>query len=128
MGVSRRGLLAASAVAGAFGQGDDGDPELLAGWPALAVDNVLLEQAEERLRGGGLGASSDAFHRPGELVASQSQDAGVGPELAAAVGVHRGGSGRRLRTALLRASTASWASDIEEPTMRRLRASLMAHS
>jgi hypothetical protein len=66
--------------------------------------------------------------RPGESVVSQSLDEGVGPELAAAVGVHRGGSGRRLRTALLRASTASWASDIEEPTMRRLRASLMAHS
>jgi hypothetical protein len=58
------GVLAASAVVSGFDPGDDGDPELLAGWPALAVGHVLLEQGEERFHGGVVGAGSDASHDP----------------------------------------------------------------
>ena len=39
--------LLSSAVVGALDPGDDGQPQLLAGGPALAVQDVLLQQAKK---------------------------------------------------------------------------------
>ena len=41
-------------------------------WPALAVQDVLLQQREERLHGGVVAAGPDAAHRAGQAVAAQS--------------------------------------------------------
>ena len=45
-------LLAPAAVEGPLDPGHDREVQLLAGVPALAVQDVLLEQAEERLHRG----------------------------------------------------------------------------
>jgi hypothetical protein len=41
-----------STVIGPFISGDDGDAQLFAGGPSLAIKDVLLEQREYRFRGG----------------------------------------------------------------------------
>ena len=47
------GELATAAVVGALDPGHDGDPQLFAGGPGLAVQDVALEEGEEGLHGGG---------------------------------------------------------------------------
>src|SRR3712207_7145716 len=46
-------------------------PQLIAGGPALAVQDVLLQQAEERLHGGVVGARSNPAHRSAQLRRSE---------------------------------------------------------
>jgi hypothetical protein len=83
-------VLSASAVVGLLDPGDDREAEFVAGRPAPAVQDVLLQQAEERLHGGVVLAGADAAHRPAQLRLPQRSDVGVRAELAAAVGVHHG--------------------------------------
>ncbi len=51
-GQSAEASLPSAAVVGAFDPGDDRDPEVLADLPALAVEDVLLQEAEERFHCG----------------------------------------------------------------------------
>src|SRR5699024_11641044 len=44
--------LATATVVGPFDPGDDRDPEFLSGGPRASVQNVLLQQGEERFHGG----------------------------------------------------------------------------
>ena len=69
----RRGLPSATVV-GAFDPGDDGDAQLLAGVPAAAVQDVLLQQAEEGLHGRVVTGSPDAAHRSDHVVSAQGVD------------------------------------------------------
>ena len=107
-GESTEGVLAASAVVGGLDPGDDRQAELVAGGPAAAVEDVLLQQAEERLHGGVVGAGPDPAHRPAQPVPR----AGSGRRRGTGTGC-RGRSARRSPTgsrramALRSASTAS---------------------
>lgn len=60
---STEGFLAASAVVGRLDPADDRDAEFGAGGPAAAVEDVLLQETEEGLRGGVVGAGPDPAHR-----------------------------------------------------------------
>lgn len=51
---------------GAFDPGRDRDPEVVSRGPGLAVQDVFLEQAEERLHRGVVPTRSNAAHRSGE--------------------------------------------------------------
>lgn len=57
--------LSSSAVVGPLDPGDDCEPEVVAAGPASAVEDVLLEQGEERFHGGVVGAGGDPAHRSG---------------------------------------------------------------
>ena len=48
---------------------------------AISSADVLLEQAEEGLHGGVIGAGPDPAHRPLQAGGSQGPDEGVGAEL-----------------------------------------------
>ena len=74
-------------MVGAFDPGDDGDPELLAGGPAAAVQHVLLQQAEEALHGRVIAGRADAAHGADHVVATQGVDELSASKLAAAVAV-----------------------------------------
>ena len=89
-GEPAEGVLAASTVVGVLDPDDDREPELFAGAPAAAVQDVLLQQREEVLHGGVVGAGTNPAHRPALAGVAQGPDVGVGPELTAAVGVHHG--------------------------------------
>ena len=72
MGVNRpRRGLAASAVVGAFDPGDDRDAQLVAGGPALPVEDVLLQQREERFHGGVVAGGADLAHRADHAVTGE---------------------------------------------------------
>ena len=73
-GQPSEGGLASAAVVGAFDPGDDGDPQLFAGVPAAAVQDVLLQQAEEALHGGVVAGRPDATHRADHVVMAQGVD------------------------------------------------------
>jgi hypothetical protein len=62
--------LPSSAVVGAFDPGNDREAELVAARPALAVEDVLLEQREPRLHRGVVRCRRDAPHRADEPVAA----------------------------------------------------------
>src|SRR5436309_14119362 len=81
------GSLAAPAVVGAFDPGDDPQPELLPGLPALPVQHVVLEEREERLHGGVVGAGPGATHGADQAMVPQQANELPRSELAAAVGV-----------------------------------------
>jgi hypothetical protein len=87
-GEASEAVLPASAVVGVLDPGDDREPELLPDLPAAPVEDVLLQQREERLHRRVVGAGPDAAHRAAQLVVVEGLDEGVGPELAAAVGMH----------------------------------------
>lgn len=59
--------LTAPTVIGPFDPGDDRDAELVAGFPALPVEDVLLQQREERFHRGVAAGCTDAAHRAGEV-------------------------------------------------------------
>ena len=61
-GQPAQAYLPASAVVGAFDPGDDGNAQLLAGVPASAVQDVLLQQAEEGLHGRVVTGGPDTAH------------------------------------------------------------------
>jgi hypothetical protein len=61
--------LAASSVVGLFDPGDDLDPEVVAGGPAAPVEDVALEEREERFHGGVVAGGADLAHRADHAVA-----------------------------------------------------------
>ena len=60
-------VLSSAAVVGGLDPGHDRQPELCAGVPAAAVEDILLQQAEERLHRGVVRARPHSSHRPAEL-------------------------------------------------------------
>jgi hypothetical protein len=72
-GVRRpRAGLASAVVVGAFGPGDDLDAEVVAGCPAVAsVEDVVLEEGEERFHGGVVAGGTDLAHGADQPVAGQ---------------------------------------------------------
>ena len=52
-------------------RGNDRDPQLVSGPPALAVQDVLLEQGEEGLHRGVVPGSTDSPHRSDEVMPVQ---------------------------------------------------------
>jgi hypothetical protein len=79
--------LASAAVVGPLDPGHDRDPELFAGGPDLTIEDVLLEQGEERLHGGVVATGTDLAHRSDQVVTAQGGHELPRPELAAPVGV-----------------------------------------
>ena len=72
MGVDRaQAGLSAAAVIGPLDPGDDRNPELVSGPPALAVQDVLLEQREEGLHRGVVPGGTDLPHPSDEVVTGQ---------------------------------------------------------
>jgi hypothetical protein len=66
------GALSSSAVVRAFDPGHDGDPELVSGVPALAVEDVLLQEGEEALHGSVVADRADVPHRSEHAVTGES--------------------------------------------------------
>ena len=64
--------LSATAVVGPLDPGDDRDSELFSGPPALAIQDVLLQQREEGLHRGVVASSADFPHRAHEVMTVQS--------------------------------------------------------
>jgi hypothetical protein len=60
--------LSPPSVVGLLDPGDDRQAELLAGGPALPVQDVVLEQSEKRLHGGVVAGCSEPAHRPDQTV------------------------------------------------------------
>ena len=89
-GESPESALSAASVVGPFDPDHDGDAEFFAIAPALPVQDVLLEQREERFHRGVVTARADAAHRPDEVVVLERGDERVGAELAAPVRMHDG--------------------------------------
>src|SRR3954468_9638800 len=87
------GPLTTPAVVGPFDPGDDRKAQFLPGLPALSVEDVALQQGEERLHGGVVGAGPGATHRPDQAVVAKEPDELLGAELATAVGVNQGQTG-----------------------------------
>src|SRR3989442_8040856 len=87
------GSLTTPAVIRPLDPSDDGQAELLSGAPALPVQNVSLEQGEEGLHGGVVGAGPGATHRADEPTTPERPDELLRPELAASVGVDHGATG-----------------------------------
>ena len=101
--------LASSAVVGALDPGDDGQAHLLAGVPALVVQDVLLEQGEEGLHGGVVAAGPGPAHGSGQAVAAQRAEERGGPELTLPLSEWATAvpAGERSAMALRSAATAS---------------------
>jgi len=57
------------------------NPQLLAGLPDPTVEDVLLQQREERLHGGVVAGGTNPAHRPDQTVAVELVDQLSGPEL-----------------------------------------------
>ena len=58
-GQSAQAGLSAASVVSRLDPGDDGDPELFSGPPALAIQDVLLENREEGLHRGVVAGGTD---------------------------------------------------------------------
>src|SRR3972149_9235484 len=84
------GPLAAPAMVGPFDPGQDRKAKLLSRLPALPVQDVVLQQREERLHGGVVGTGSDPAHRADEAVVPQQAKELPRTELAPSVGVATG--------------------------------------
>ena len=63
-GQTSQPLLSAASVVGAFYPGDDRDPQVVAGGPPAPVQDVLLQEREERLHGGVVAGGRDLAHGP----------------------------------------------------------------
>lgn len=73
--------LPSPAVVGPLDPGCDGQSEVLSGEPPLTVQNVLLQQREERFHCGVVSARTDPAHRAGEPVVTERFNEPAGPEL-----------------------------------------------
>ena len=71
-GQSTEAGLSATAVVGPLDPGDDRDSEVFSGPPALAIQDVLLQQREEGLHRGVVPGSADFPHRAHEVMTVQS--------------------------------------------------------
>ena len=69
-----QGSLASAAVVGPFDPGHDRGPQLLPGRPGSAVEDVVLQQAEEGFHGGVVAGGADSAHRPGHVVLVEGVD------------------------------------------------------
>src|SRR5690606_10190283 len=74
-------LPAAAAVVGPLDPGHDRDAQLVAGGPGAPVEDVLLQEREERLHGGVVARGADSAHRSDHAVTSQGADRLSGAEL-----------------------------------------------
>lgn len=72
---------------GLFDPGHDREAQLLSGGPAAGVEDVLLQQREERLHRCVVSCGADASHRADEVEGVECGDELSGPELAASVAV-----------------------------------------
>ena len=70
-GESAEAVLSPAAVVGPFDPGDDRQAELVAGGPAAAVEDVLLQQREEGLHRGVVAGGADLAHRSEHAVMGQ---------------------------------------------------------
>ena len=70
-GQSAQAGLSAASVIGPLDPGDDRDPQLLSGPPALAVQDVLLGQREERFHRRVIAGRADLAHRSDEVMTVQ---------------------------------------------------------
>ena len=108
---------------------DDCRAEFFAGLPALTVQDVLLQQAEEGLHRSVVGAGTDAAHVPPQLRVAERTNVGAGAELLPlsewTIVSTAPRSDRALRSALTASSEVIRLS-IEYPTMRLEQASLIA--
>src|SRR5690554_1989758 len=86
-GQSAEAGLASAVVVGPFDPGDDLDAELVAGGPAAAVEDVLLEQCKERFHGGVVAGGADLAHGADHPMPGQDPVDLPGAKLAAPVGV-----------------------------------------
>jgi hypothetical protein len=81
-------LLSTAAVVGPLDSGDDRDPEMLAGGPGAAVQDVLLQQREEGLYGGVVAGSTDRLWiRPWRAVPEHVRTSGCEIDRVQPVGV-----------------------------------------
>src|SRR5699024_7797545 len=67
--------------------GHDRAPQLIPGGPPATVEDILLQQSEERLHSRVIASRADAAHRPDNAVAFQCAGELLRPELAAAIRV-----------------------------------------
>ena len=84
-GQSAEGCLSPSAVVGALDPGHDRDPQLVAGRPSLAIEDVLLEEREERLHRRVVAGRADLAHRPDHVVAGERSVEFPGTKLRSAI-------------------------------------------
>ena len=99
--------MPASAVVGAFDPGDDRESELLAGGPAVPVQDVLLEQGEELFLGGVVGGRGDLARRSGQMVVTKCGQTFLGRNCdPRSVWTTQPATWPRRATAMLSASTA----------------------
>lgn len=70
--------LSATAVIGAFDPGNDRDPEFIPGCLAALVQNVLLEQADERFHCRVITGSANPTHRPDQVVLVEHAESSIG--------------------------------------------------
>lgn len=70
-GQKAQASVPAATVVGAFDPGDDRDAELFSAPPTLAVQDVLLEQGEERFHRSIVAGSTDLRHRADEAMTVQ---------------------------------------------------------
>ena len=71
------------AVVSPFDPGRDGQPELLSAGPPLTIQDVLLQQREDRFHRGIVRARTDPSHGSGEPVVPERFHEPAGPELGA---------------------------------------------
>lgn len=83
-----------------------GEPELLAGGPALPVEDVLPEQGEEGFHGGVVAGGGDLAHRAGQLVVAERGEEFSGTKLPRSECTMQPVTSPRRATAMLRVSTA----------------------
>ena len=79
--------LSATSVICPLDPGHDRDSQLVASGPPATVENVLLQQGEERFHGRVIARCAYSSHRPDDAVTGQSPSEFLRSELAAAVAV-----------------------------------------
>jgi hypothetical protein len=84
-GQSAEAGLAAAPVVGTLDPGDDLDPEFVAGGPAAPVQDVALQQREERFHGGVVAGGTDLAHGADHAMPGECPVHLPGAELAAPV-------------------------------------------
>ena len=80
--------LPAPAVIGPLDPGDDRGTELVAAAPRLPVQDVLLQQREERLHRRVIAGRTDSAHRPDQIVPPDRGDVFPRSKLRSAVRMH----------------------------------------
>jgi len=75
-------------MVGPFDPGHDRDAQLLTSGPGAAVEDVFLQQAEERFHRGVVTAGSDSAHRSDHAVAGQGAQELPASKLRSSVRMH----------------------------------------